>query len=89
MHLSLRPAHVARYRDVALLLARHGRSDLVKAAGLNADGATDDDSAETVPTNTRGSADRGVVFVVAAVVSLVLLGWIGWKSRAVRARRRG
>ncbi|MGH8891179.1 MAG: ABC1 kinase family protein [Acidothermaceae bacterium] len=39
MHLSLRPAHVARYRELAVLLARHGRSDLVNAAGLQDDGA--------------------------------------------------
>jgi len=31
MPLSLRPEHLRRYKDVARLLARHGRSDLVRA----------------------------------------------------------
>ncbi len=33
--LSLRPHHAGRYRDLALLLVKYGRSDLVQAAGLD------------------------------------------------------
>lgn len=32
--ISLKPEHLARYKDVALLLLKYGRSDLVKGAGL-------------------------------------------------------
>lgn len=32
---SLRPSHLKRYREIALLLARHGRRDLVSNAGLD------------------------------------------------------
>ena len=35
MALSLRPHHVGRYKDIARLLAKYGRSDLVKEAGLD------------------------------------------------------
>ena len=35
MALSLRPEHVRRYRDVARLLIKHGRSDLLRAAELD------------------------------------------------------
>lgn len=34
MGISLKPAHVARYRDLAGLLMKYGRSDAVKRAGL-------------------------------------------------------
>jgi ubiquinone biosynthesis protein len=34
MAVSLRPEHLKRYKDVAMLLIRYGRSDLVKQAGL-------------------------------------------------------
>ena len=37
MGLSLKPQHLKRYKDVALLLMKYGRSDLVKAAGLDPD----------------------------------------------------
>ena len=33
MGLSLKPQHLKRYKDVAVLLMKYGRSDLVKAAG--------------------------------------------------------
>jgi predicted unusual protein kinase regulating ubiquinone biosynthesis (AarF/ABC1/UbiB family) len=46
MHLSMRPHHVGRYREIATLLARHGRDDLVKSSGLEdyaeLDGTPDD-----------------------------------------------
>ena len=35
MPVSLRPQHVGRYRDIARLLVKYGRSDLVKEAGLD------------------------------------------------------
>ena len=34
MAISLRPEHLKRYKDMALLLMRYGRSDLVQSAGL-------------------------------------------------------
>src|SRR5438128_9152321 len=34
MGISLKPEHLKRYRDIAWLLAKYGRSDLVKQAGL-------------------------------------------------------
>ena len=34
MALSLRPKHLSRYADIARLLVRHGRGDLVRSAGL-------------------------------------------------------
>lgn len=45
MHLSLRPHHVGRYREIATLLAKHGRSDLARSAGLDDDGLFDADAA--------------------------------------------
>jgi phosphoketolase len=35
MRLSLKPKHFKRYKDIALLLIKHGRSDVVKHAGLH------------------------------------------------------
>src|SRR5919206_1879 len=34
MALSLRPEHLRRYKDMAMLLMRYGRADLVRSAGL-------------------------------------------------------
>lgn len=34
MAISLKPEHLKRYKDIALLLLKHGRSDLVKESGL-------------------------------------------------------
>src|SRR5881275_1601817 len=36
MGISLKPEHLKRYKDIALLLVKYGRSDLVKSAGLDA-----------------------------------------------------
>jgi ubiquinone biosynthesis protein len=36
MAISLKPEHLKRYKDIALLLMRYGRADLVKSAGLDA-----------------------------------------------------
>ncbi|MDT4965965.1 MAG: ubiquinone biosynthesis protein [Acidobacteriota bacterium] len=41
MGISLKPEHLKRYRDIAWLFMKYGRSDLVKQAGL--EGALDDD----------------------------------------------
>src|SRR5512140_2841447 len=35
MKFSLKPKHLKRYKDIALLLIKHGRSDVVKHAGLH------------------------------------------------------
>ncbi len=43
MPVSLRPQHVGRYRDIARLLVKYGRSDLVKDAGLDDVGDYGDD----------------------------------------------
>ena len=45
MGISLKPEYLKRYRDIAWLLMKYGRSDLVKQAGL--EGALDDESAMT------------------------------------------
>ncbi|HEX9108400.1 MAG TPA: AarF/UbiB family protein [Longimicrobiales bacterium] len=36
MGLSIEPAHLKRYKDIATLLLKHGRADLVERAGLDA-----------------------------------------------------
>src|ERR1044071_897771 len=43
MAISLRPEHLKRYKDMALLLMKYGRADLVRSAGLDAaiEGAQD------------------------------------------------
>jgi predicted unusual protein kinase regulating ubiquinone biosynthesis (AarF/ABC1/UbiB family) len=43
MGISLKPEHLKRYKDIALLFMKYGRSDLVKQAGL--EDALDDESA--------------------------------------------
>src|SRR5215208_1647604 len=35
MAISLKPEHLRRYKDMALLLMRYGRADLVRSAGLD------------------------------------------------------
>ena len=54
MGLSLKPQHLKRYKDVAVLLMKYGRSDLVKTAGLDPD--LDDES--PAPTATDPSASE-------------------------------
>ncbi|HYY93788.1 MAG TPA: AarF/UbiB family protein, partial [Pyrinomonadaceae bacterium] len=43
MAISLKPEHLKRYKDMALLLMKYGRADLVRSAGLDAaiEGADD------------------------------------------------
>jgi len=53
MGLSLKPQHLKRYKDVAMLLMKYGRSDLVKAAGL--DPTLDDDSPAASATDPAAS----------------------------------
>ena len=53
MGLSLKPQHLKRYKDVAMLLMKYGRSDLVKAAGL--DPSLDDDSPAATATDPTAS----------------------------------
>src|SRR4051812_35202474 len=48
MGISLRPEHLRRYKDVALLLFRYGRADIVRRAGLS----------DLLPEETH-QADRG------------------------------
>jgi ubiquinone biosynthesis protein len=45
MGISLKPEYLKRYRDIAWLFMKYGRSDLVKQAGL--EGALDDETAMT------------------------------------------
>ncbi len=47
MGISLRPEHLKRYRDMAALLFRYGRSDLVRSAGL--EGALEETGGEGEP----------------------------------------
>lgn len=53
MGISLRPAHLGRYREIGTLLLRYGRSDLVREAGLDAALATED-----LPVEQRSDAAR-------------------------------
>ena len=58
MALSLRPQHVGRYRDVARLLVKYGRSDLVRTAGLDEMAGTNGDGPEpAVPAKAEELAD--------------------------------
>jgi predicted unusual protein kinase regulating ubiquinone biosynthesis (AarF/ABC1/UbiB family) len=54
--LSLKPQHLKRYKDIALLLARYGRSDLVSEIGL-ADVDRDPDADGAVATAEHLAAD--------------------------------
>ena len=53
MGLSLKPKHLKRYKDVAVLLMKYGRSDLVKAAGL--DPTLDDENPAATATDPAAS----------------------------------
>ncbi|HEU0014063.1 MAG TPA: AarF/UbiB family protein [Longimicrobium sp.] len=55
MGISLRPEHLKRYGDLARLLFRYGRSDLVKHAGLEEALAED---AAANPTDAPGKAEE-------------------------------
>lgn len=47
MSLRIDPAHVKRYRQIAMLLLRHGRGDLVRSSGMDA--VLDEETAEGDP----------------------------------------
>jgi ubiquinone biosynthesis protein len=56
--VSLKPERLKRYKDVALLLVKYGRSDLVKQAGLEESLDADETSlAETTPKAEELAAD--------------------------------
>lgn len=56
--LSLKPERLKRYKDVAMLLAKYGRSDLVKQAGLDDSLELDEQAlAETRPEAEELAAD--------------------------------
>ena len=54
MGLSLKPEHLRRYRDMAVLLLKYGRSDMVFNAGLGMD---EPDPARPQPSRRRNLAD--------------------------------
>jgi ubiquinone biosynthesis protein len=54
MKLSVRPERLKRYKDVAMLLIKHGRSDLLKGAGFE-DGLL---SEEMLDSSVGGSAEE-------------------------------
>jgi ubiquinone biosynthesis protein len=54
MSLSLRPQHLKRYREIAAVLARHGRAGLVQSAGLDA--ALDAEALDATSDATDGRA---------------------------------
>jgi len=52
MTISLKPKHLKRYKDIAMLLVKHGRSDVVKNAGLE-DALDPEASAETTTGDSK------------------------------------
>jgi predicted unusual protein kinase regulating ubiquinone biosynthesis (AarF/ABC1/UbiB family) len=54
--ISLRPKHLARYRDLARLLVKHGRSDIVASAGL--DGALLDEDRTEPAVDESAAAEQ-------------------------------
>lgn len=55
MRLKIEPSHVQRYRQIAVLLARHGRGDLVRSSGMDA--VLDEEAAEGDPEAAARLAD--------------------------------
>jgi predicted unusual protein kinase regulating ubiquinone biosynthesis (AarF/ABC1/UbiB family) len=59
MAVSLRPRHVKRYKDIAVLLVRYGRSDLVSGIGLDSEmPATDLEAAEASAADLAADLER-------------------------------
>src|SRR4030042_4442769 len=52
MGISLKPKHLKRYKDIALLLIKYGRSDVVKQAGLQ-DALEPDEAVETMTGESK------------------------------------
>ena len=64
MGLSLKPDHVRRYWEIAALLVKYGRSDLVIRAGLTGDDGVSDDSSGAAATALAGDLESlGPTFV--------------------------
>ena len=65
MTLTLDPAHVKRYRQIAMLLLRHGREDLVRSAGMDAvlDGETAEGDPEAAARLASDLEAMGPTFV--------------------------
>jgi ubiquinone biosynthesis protein len=57
MGISLKPEHVKRYRDIAKLLFKYGRSDLVNTAGLDDALLPEDSAAEAAGPRPEELAD--------------------------------
>ena len=53
MVVSLKPERLKRYKDVAMLLIKYGRSDLISAAGLEGSVLPDEIAAERRPRRPR------------------------------------
>ena len=53
MAVSLKPEHLKRYKDVAMLLIKYGRSDLVRQAGLEGSVELDEVAAESVTASAE------------------------------------
>ena len=56
MGISLKTQHLKRYKDIAWLMMKYGRSDLVKAAGLETV-LSDESESENVPPEAESLAD--------------------------------
>jgi predicted unusual protein kinase regulating ubiquinone biosynthesis (AarF/ABC1/UbiB family) len=64
MGLSLKPDHVRRYRDIAVLLLKYRRSELIVSAGLGgSDGAADDGAAAAGDRLAGDLEELGPTFV--------------------------
>jgi ubiquinone biosynthesis protein len=57
MGISLKPEHLKRYKDIAWLLMKYGRSDLVKHAGLEEILKDEDTQTDDVPPEAESLAD--------------------------------
>src|ERR1051325_10432174 len=57
MALSLRPEHLRRYKDMALMLVRYGRADLVRSAGLEEAIEGSQPGVEVAPEKLENLAD--------------------------------
>lgn len=88
MGLSLKPEHLRRYRDMAVLLLKYGRSDMVFNAGLGmeesdpvesapADGSNKDDLADDLealgPTFVREPDHAGLILAAMIIGAAMLM----------------
>jgi ubiquinone biosynthesis protein len=56
--LSLKPAHLKRYKDIAGLLLKYGRGDLVERSGLQLDGETAVEAGDGKPEELAADLER-------------------------------